>query len=60
MRNKVVATVLFGITLNVLGAFAEDAESFIIEPEDVTKANAALAKDGSAYLEVEFTKGKSI
>jgi len=59
MRNQVLAVVIFGLALFVRAALAEDIESFTIKPEDVTKASAGLARDGSAYLEVEFTKEKA-
>lgn len=59
MRNRVFAIVIFGLALFARAALAEDIESFTIKPEDVTKASAGLARDGSAYLEVEFTKAKA-
>ena len=59
MRRQFLAILITGLILLTGAAWTDDIESFIIKPEDVTKTSIGFARDGSVYLEGEFTKTKA-
>lgn len=59
MKGLIIAVAVTGLILLSKAASAEDIESFIVKPEDVTRTNVEFKRDGTATLECMFTEAKA-